>query len=150
MLSESSVACPGCKVTLSLKQGAAEGMRCGTCGRMLEQVDARWTTGERKRGAQPDVARAAAAGYRLAELQLPAHNEVDEEHHPGKASCKARVRVQKSSRDSWRLHPNRLRRQRVGQALVPGATLARPAECSCLQKHSGLTWARRRPNGCEG
>ena len=79
MLPEPNVACPQCKVMLTLEQGAAQGMRCRMCGRTLEQVDARWITGERKRGVQPVLAWVPAPGYRVAELQLPAHNEVDEE-----------------------------------------------------------------------
>lgn len=79
MLSEPNVACPQCKIMLTLEQGAAQGMRCRMCGRTLERVDARWITGESKRGTRPVLAGAPAADHRVAELQLPAHNEVDEE-----------------------------------------------------------------------
>lgn len=79
MLPEPNVACPHGHVTCTLEQGASQGMRCRVCGETLERVDERWLTGGRRKGAQAALVWIPPVENKVAELQLPAHNEVDAE-----------------------------------------------------------------------
>jgi len=79
VLPEPNVACPHGHITCTLQQGASQGMRCRVCGATLERVDERWLMGDRRKGIQPVLPWRLRLEYKVAELQLPAHNEVDEE-----------------------------------------------------------------------
>ncbi|MBM3123388.1 MAG: hypothetical protein FJZ97_14560, partial [Chloroflexi bacterium] len=63
----------------TLEQGASQGMRCRVCGETLERVDGQWIVGTRRAEIQRGLPPRFGLGHRVAELQLPAHNEVDEE-----------------------------------------------------------------------
>jgi len=79
MLPEPNVTCPNGHLTCSLEQGASQGMHCRACGATLVRLDDRWLVGGRPRGVQTVGLRELPLTYKVAELQLPAHNEVDEE-----------------------------------------------------------------------
>ena len=79
MLPEPNVTCPNGHLTCSLEQGASQGMRCRVCGATLERLDEHWLMDDQRRGIQTVGPRTLPLNYKVAELQLPAHNEVDEE-----------------------------------------------------------------------
>jgi len=78
MLPEPSVACPDGHIICTLEQGAAQGMRCRMCGETLERIDLPWDTGNHRQITQPSIDWSPKLDYKVAELQLPAHNDVDE------------------------------------------------------------------------
>ncbi len=75
MFSEPAVACRECHLSLTLAQGAGQGMRCSRCGSELVLVDLGWVSGEESAARFP----APPAAPCVAELLLPAHNEVEAE-----------------------------------------------------------------------
>jgi hypothetical protein len=75
MLSEPALVCRTCSLSHTLAQGASQGMRCGRCGAELTPVDVRWISGD-ENAVSSDVWPSQPC---VAELLLPAHNEVDEE-----------------------------------------------------------------------
>ncbi len=79
MLSEPAVVCPTCNLSQTLAQGASQGMRCGRCGAELAPVDVRWITRDESAGPFAAPSDFSASQHCVAELLLPAHNEVDEE-----------------------------------------------------------------------
>lgn len=77
---EPQVACQNCRTAYSLEEGTSTGMRCHRCGRSLVPAQSEWFTrdietysGGNNGKVYSDVIAA------VAELQLPAHNEVDAE-----------------------------------------------------------------------
>jgi hypothetical protein len=79
MLPEPNVACPNGHMTCTLERGASQGMRCRVCGATLARLDERWLSEGQQRGVQTVAPRNMPLNCKVAELQLPAHNEVDEE-----------------------------------------------------------------------
>ncbi len=79
MLPEPTVTCPKSHTNCTLEQGAAQGMRCRVCGETLERADLRWITDDQGKNVQTTIEWYPRLDYKVAELQLPAHNEVDEE-----------------------------------------------------------------------
>jgi hypothetical protein len=75
MFSEPAVACRECHLSLTLAQGASQGMRCSRCGGELAPADVSWITSREGKNPFPNP----PAEPRVAELLLPAHNEVDAE-----------------------------------------------------------------------
>jgi hypothetical protein len=66
-------------MSCTLEQGASEGMRCRVCGATLERMDGEWLLEDRGRQVQSALPPRLRLTHKVAELQLPAHNEVDEE-----------------------------------------------------------------------
>ncbi|TFH33149.1 MAG: DUF87 domain-containing protein, partial [Anaerolineales bacterium] len=79
MLPEPNVACPNGHMSCTLEQGASQGMHCRVCGATLERVDDQWLLENRVGQVQSPLPPRFRLDYKIAELQLPAHNEVDEE-----------------------------------------------------------------------
>lgn len=79
MLPEPTVTCPKGHTNCTLEQGAAQGMRCRVCGETLERADLIWITDDQGKNVQQTIEWHPRLDYKVAELQLPAHNEVDEE-----------------------------------------------------------------------
>lgn len=80
MLYEPKVACPRGHMTCTLEEGASQGMRCHRCGATLTVLDGEWLLETLNPGLSSDRAPLTASEKpRVAELQLPAHNEIDEE-----------------------------------------------------------------------
>ena len=79
MLPEPTVTCPNDHISCTLEQGAAQGMRCRVCGETLERADLQWITNAQGKNVQTTIEWHPRLDYKVAELQLPAHNEVDEE-----------------------------------------------------------------------
>jgi len=79
MFSEPNMACPNCGVQYTLEQAAAHGMSCSTCGTHLVQIDTRWITQQDGPNQISLLADSPSLENHVAELFLPAHNEVDEE-----------------------------------------------------------------------
>ncbi len=80
MFSEPKVACPHGHTTCTLEEGASQGMRCHHCGATLRAIDSQWIFDSITKNPGTAVSGAGAINEeKVAELQLPAHNEVDEE-----------------------------------------------------------------------
>ncbi len=79
MLSEPTVVCRDCSLSQTLAQGAGQGMRCGRCGGELVPAAVRWIGQEADAGQFPFPSAVSSNPPCVAELLLPAHNEVDEE-----------------------------------------------------------------------
>ncbi|MDF1500770.1 MAG: type IV secretion system DNA-binding domain-containing protein [Anaerolineales bacterium] len=77
---EPQVACAACRTTYSLEEGASTGMRCHRCGGALVSVDAEAFADDVEAYSSGNNEREYLGGREeVAELQLPAHNEVDAE-----------------------------------------------------------------------
>lgn len=80
MQQEPQVGCDRCRARFSLEEGAKLGMKCFRCGGNLVLADGEWAA-EELLGANGKSQKWPANTWNIsvAELQLPAHNEVDEE-----------------------------------------------------------------------
>ena len=80
MYSEPMVECTECRTRYSLGEAASLGMRCFRCGRDLVSIESDRLVNELRNGNGGNGSNLGSGGDdRVAELQLPAHNEVDEE-----------------------------------------------------------------------
>ncbi len=80
MHQEPQVGCDHCRARYSLEEGAKLGMQCFRCGGILVLADGEWAAQELL-GANGKTQKwnTGTRNIRVAEFQLPAHNEVDEE-----------------------------------------------------------------------
>jgi hypothetical protein len=77
MYTEPNVECRSCRRMYLLEEAASLGMRCFRCGGSLASIERDWLVNEIGRGNGSSLH--SNGSERVAELQLPAHNEVDEE-----------------------------------------------------------------------
>lgn len=79
MSSEPTVACPRCQTPQSLADGISQDMRCQVCGANLITVDTRWISNSQSGDLLDLQPLYTSLDYKVAEILLPAHNQVDEE-----------------------------------------------------------------------
>jgi len=80
MSSETDVECRNCGRRYLLEEAASLGMRCYRCGGGLAAMESDWLVNEIREGSRENGSHINPNGIgRVAELQIPAHNEVDEE-----------------------------------------------------------------------
>jgi hypothetical protein len=69
-----------CRTTYSLEEATSTGMRCHRCGRRLDHAEGEWFTRDVEIYSGGDNGKVySEVSVKVAELQLPANNEVDAE-----------------------------------------------------------------------